>query len=90
MGVIGGAGRGSVEVLFFGRLRQAMGAPQVVMGLPAAATVASVWREAVTACPRPPADPSSIRAAVNEAFVTWDTVVADGDRIAFMPPLCGG
>ncbi|MFM2242181.1 MAG: hypothetical protein RLZ97_1036 [Verrucomicrobiota bacterium] len=30
------------------------------------------------------------RAAVNDAFVPWDHVLADGDRIAFMPPMSGG
>lgn len=31
-----------------------------------------------------------LRAAVNGAFAPWDTPLADGDEIVFIPPVAGG
>ena len=31
-----------------------------------------------------------VRAAVNDEFVAWEYALAEGDRVAFMPPVCGG
>lgn len=36
------------------------------------------------------ASKSSCRPAVNHKFVDWDHVVADGDEVAFIPPVSGG
>jgi sulfur-carrier protein len=32
----------------------------------------------------------SLRVAVNGAFARWDCTLADGDEIAFLPPVSGG
>lgn len=34
--------------------------------------------------------PQSIRLAVNGEFASWDRPLADGDEIAFLPPVSGG
>ena len=31
-----------------------------------------------------------IRIAVNNAFVSWDHVLRDGDEVVFLPPVSGG
>jgi sulfur-carrier protein len=31
-----------------------------------------------------------LRAAVNDEMVSWDHPLADGDRVAFLPPMSGG
>jgi molybdopterin converting factor subunit 1 len=31
-----------------------------------------------------------LRVAVNGEFATWDRALADGDEIAFLPPVSGG
>ena len=31
-----------------------------------------------------------VRVAVNGAFAQWDRALADGDEIAFLPPVSGG
>jgi molybdopterin synthase sulfur carrier subunit len=32
----------------------------------------------------------NLRVAVNGEFTTWDRALADGDEIAFLPPVSGG
>ena len=32
----------------------------------------------------------TLRLAVNGAFASWDRVLADGDEVAFLPPVSGG
>ena len=34
--------------------------------------------------------PERIRIAVNGEFAKWDCVLADGDEVAFLPPVSGG
>lgn len=31
-----------------------------------------------------------LRAAINDEFAAWDHPLANGDRIAFLPPMSGG
>jgi len=33
---------------------------------------------------------SHMKVAINEEFGEWDTVLAEGDSIAFIPPVAGG
>jgi sulfur-carrier protein len=33
---------------------------------------------------------NDVRAAVNDAFVSWNHELLDHDRIAFLPPMSGG
>ena len=35
-------------------------------------------------------DTSAVRAAVNDVYVSWSHPLADGDTIAFLPPMSGG
>ena len=32
----------------------------------------------------------ALRLAVNGAFASWDQALADGDEVAFLPPVSGG
>lgn len=31
-----------------------------------------------------------LRVAVNDEFKDWDTILKDGDRVVFIPPVAGG
>ena len=35
-------------------------------------------------------EPHSLRVAINGEFASWDRAVADGDEVAFLPPVSGG
>jgi sulfur-carrier protein len=34
--------------------------------------------------------PERVRVAVNGEFAAWDRILADGDEVAFLPPVSGG
>ena len=36
-----------------------------------------------------PAD-TGLKVAVNDEFRSWDSALADGDRVVFVPPVAGG
>ena len=83
-----------VRVLYFAWLRERAGRPEEQLDLPPhVATVGALaaWLQA-----RDPAGAAVfenlavIRAAVNQVFAAPDAAVADGDEVAFFPPVTGG
>ena len=83
-----------VTVLYFARLREALGKGSEQIALPAdvhdleglrALLVArgGAWEQELA-----PSKP--VRAAVNQAMAVGDVPVADGDEVAFFPPVTGG
>ncbi|MEO8162003.1 MAG: MoaD/ThiS family protein [Arenimonas sp.] len=77
----------SVTVLYFASLRDAAGIDREELPLPASlpALYASVRaRHAL------PLAPERLRVAIDGAFCAWDTAVAEGAEIAFIPPVSGG
>ncbi len=34
--------------------------------------------------------PSKLKVAINDEFKTFDTVLTDGDKVVFIPPVAGG
>lgn len=74
----------SVTVKFFAGLREQFALEEVkTTGIPA--TVNEAWQQ-VTNRPRP----ANILAAVNHEYVGFDHPLADGDEVAFFPPVTGG
>ena len=84
----------TVRILYFARLRERAGRAEEALPLPGG--VATVGDLAAWLRARDPAgaaafaDPSTVRAAVNQAFAPPSAPVADGDEVAFFPPVTGG
>jgi len=83
-----------ITVLYFASLRESLGRSSEQITLPAtvrdleslrALLVArgGAWEEGLA-----PSRP--VRAAVNQSMAHGDTRVADGDEVAFFPPVTGG
>ena len=84
-----------VEVLLFARLRELAGesaiAVSAVPGSDSGAVMArDVWAALCALHPRLHGGDAGLRVAVNQAYAAWDTVVGEGDTVAFIPPVAGG
>lgn len=83
-----------VTVLYFARLREALGKNAEQIALPAnvmgveSLRAMLVARGGAWAQELAPGRP--VRAAVNQAMAVGDTPIADGDEVAFFPPVTGG
>ncbi len=79
-----------VTVRLFARLRDIAGAGDLTREAQAGATVADVWRELVAEFPEMARYESSVSSAVNADYARMTVAIADGDEIAFLPPVSGG
>ncbi|REL25799.1 molybdopterin converting factor subunit 1 [Thalassotalea euphylliae] len=81
-----------LTVLFFARLREQLGQSQVTLPLTQATSVRQVVEQLIAEHPQwqKPLAAANILAAVNQQVVTQDTLVNNGDELAFFPPVTGG
>jgi molybdopterin synthase catalytic subunit len=79
-----------IKVLFFGMLKDLAGRPADEADFPAGSTLATVFHRYAERYPRMGELASSIVVARNQQFAELSTAVADGDEIAFLPPVSGG
>ena len=80
----------AVRTRLFARLRELAGTDAENVEVRAGSTVADVYDALRKAHPGLDVNRESVRAAVNQEFADWDAVVADGDEVAFIPPVSGG
>ena len=82
-----------VTVVYFARLREALGQASEQIALPAGvrdlATLREWLRRRGGAWAEEFADGRPVRAAVNQDMAKGDTRINDGDEIAFFPPVTG-
>jgi MoaE-MoaD fusion protein len=78
------------RVLFFGMLKDLVGIPSEEIDLPEGADLATVFDHYAARQPRLRELAPSIVAARNREFADLSTAVADGDELAFLPPVSGG
>jgi molybdopterin synthase sulfur carrier subunit len=76
-----------VRLRFFASLRERLG-PGEERAVRAGTTVGSLWEALVRA--RPDIGAVRVRIAVNERYVEGGHELADGDEVAFFPPVSGG
>jgi len=82
-----------VEVLFFASLREAVGRSSEICELePGVSTVGDLRTQLATRGDQWQAlgPGRSVRAAVNQQMVGPGQVLAEGDEVAFFPPVTGG
>lgn len=79
-----------VTVRLFGRLHELAGAHEVRREVPDAATVGSLWELLTSEFPAMVPYGRSVSAAVNAEFSRMTARIADGDEVAFLPPVSGG
>jgi molybdopterin converting factor subunit 1 len=79
-----------VTVRLFARLRDLVGAGELVRDVADDATVATVWEGLVRDHASIAAYQQSMSCAVNADFARLNTPLHDGDEVAFLPPVSGG
>ncbi|HTM02009.1 MAG TPA: molybdopterin converting factor subunit 1 [Vicinamibacterales bacterium] len=79
-----------VTVRLFARLRDLAGSGELVRDVTAPATVQSVWQSLVQDMPGLRDYERTMSVAVNADYTRMSAPVAEGDEVAFMPPVSGG
>lgn len=76
----------TIKVLFFASLSEQLGQRQTELLWQAGQNVADVWRLST----QRDLPTTTLLAARNQTYCDLQTLVADGDEIAFFPPVTGG
>jgi molybdopterin converting factor subunit 1 len=79
-----------VTVRLFARLRDLAGVGELTREVAAPATAGAVWRSLVDEFPGLAEYEPAISVAVNADYARMAAPVAEGDEVAFLPPVSGG
>ena len=79
-----------VRVRLFAALREAMGRAEVDLEMPEGATAEDAWALLVLLHPKLVQRRRSLAASVNRRYSAFDTPLAEGDEVVFIPPVSGG
>jgi molybdopterin converting factor subunit 1 len=79
-----------VTVRLFARLRDLAGTGELVREVAAPATVQTVWHALISEMPALQEYERTMSVAVNADYAKMSAGVADGDEVAFLPPVSGG
>ena len=80
----------AITVLLFAAARDAAGRGRLEVRHREGLTAAAVWEDLAREHPSLEVLGSSVSVAVNHRFVPKDTPLAEGDELAFLPPVSGG
>jgi molybdopterin synthase catalytic subunit len=78
-----------VKVRTFAVLRE-LSVDRDALDLPDGSTLADAWRAFVARYPAVEPHGDYVRGALNGAYAGWDAPLADGDEVAWLPPVSGG
>ena len=79
-----------VTVRLFARLRDLVGSGEIEWRVSEGSRVRDVWRDLAARFPAIAPYGGSVSCAVNADYAKMDTVVSEGDEVAFLPPVSGG
>jgi molybdopterin synthase catalytic subunit len=79
-----------VRIRLFALQRELAGAREIALELPAGATIEAGWQAIVDRHPVLAPGRPSMRFARNGEYADGDEALADGDELAFIPPVSGG
>ncbi len=77
-----------LEILFFGKLKEVWNTNSITLESNSQ-NIESLYSELLETASEEP-NKASIKVAINDEFVEWETTINDGDTIAFLPPASGG
>ncbi len=76
----------SIKVYYFASLKEHVGSSEHELDFTQSLKVKDVWFQANAELVLP----KNTLAAINMDYVDWDSLVSDGDVVAFFPPVTGG
>ncbi len=76
----------SINIQFFASLREQTGQSQITLAYDTQLNVRAVWAQATDNMEMP----DNTLCAINMEYVKADTLLNDGDEVAFFPPVTGG
>jgi len=79
-----------VTIRLFARLKDIVGKGELSREASSDATAGTVWRTLMNEFTELRDYETSVSVAVNEEYARMDAPVADGDEVAFLPPVSGG
>ena len=79
-----------ITVRFFAVHRDIVGQPLLARDVPAGSTLGALWAQLCETYPALAPATRSVMFARNEAYADPETVLEDGDEVAFIPPVSGG
>jgi molybdopterin converting factor subunit 1 len=79
-----------VTIRLFARLREIAGEGELEREVPEGATARLVWQQLAAEFPGLAPYESSVSVAINADYSRFDSRVAGGDEVAFLPPVSGG
>ena len=75
----------NITVKYFASLRELQGKGEEILELEKAISVAEIWEKVCNS-----KNAMNVLMAINMAYVKPDTLVKEGDEVAFFPPVTGG
>ena len=76
----------NINVIYFASLREEIGRDQDFIQIDSPITTAEAWTQATGRDELP----EKVLIAVNHEYVSVDTMLKEGDELAFFPPVTGG
>lgn len=76
----------SIKVRYFASLKEIAGGSDQLLEVAEPITAREVWY----LCLNGKTTPDNVLVAINMNYAEWDSLVSDGDEIAFFPPVTGG